>query len=88
MGRAKKSRKTRSANRLAKRFDRNMKRAQAIEHRDRTEAREAIESSDMPDALKKLLGALVDPLGSAHKMVVEQVIGKTGFDPRPKDDER
>lgn len=87
MGRAKKIRKARSERRRARRFDQNLKRAHAIiaEHREHAEARKAIEASDMPDGLKKLLGILVDPAGSAHEMVVEHVTENTGFDPRPKD---
>jgi len=88
MGRAKRSRKTRSANRRAKRFAKLSERVRAVceEQRERLRARKIIESSDAPEEVKTVLGMLVDPLGSMHDLV--QRIGReAGVDLAPKEEE-
>ena len=88
MSRAKKSRKIRSANRRAKRFAKLSERARAMyeEQRERSKARQLIESSDAPEEVKMALGMLVDPLGSMHSLI--QRIGReAGVDLAPKEEE-
>lgn len=88
MGRRKRSRKIRSANRRAKRLEKTLRRAQALvdEQRHRAEARKAINESDLPPEVKKAAGFLVDPLGAMHELVVEEVLKKVGQAP-PEEEE-
>lgn len=88
MGRAKRSRKTRSANRRAKRFAKLSERVRAVceEQRERLRARKIIESSDAPEEVKTVLCMLVDPLDGIRGMV--QRIGReAGVDLAPKEEE-
>lgn len=87
MSRAKKSRKIRSAHRRTKRLARTLRRARALveDQRQRSEARQLVNESDLPPEVKRALGLLVDPLGTAHE-IINEVMREAGVPPREEDE--
>lgn len=74
MSRAKRVRKARMATRIAKRLDKRIAAASAVfsafavDVRERARVRAEINASAAPEALKTVLGYLVDPLGTTADM--------------------
>lgn len=73
MGRAKKSRKIRAANRRRRRIEKAWQRYfdRLADLRTARAERRVIEASDLPEELKKALGLLVDPVGAVHDMMAQ-----------------
>lgn len=76
MSRAKRVRKARSAARRERRDTKTIKAAHSFfaEARERSEARKEISNSDAPDALKTVLGFLIDPIGFAVEKLREYTL--------------
>lgn len=83
MGRAKKSRKVRAANRRRKRIEKAWQRYfdRISDLRAARAERRVIEASELPEELKKALGLLVDPVGAVYDMMMVQMTG-----PRSEED--
>lgn len=75
MSRAKRVRKARSAARRARRDAKTIIRAHEffVEARERAAARKTINESDAPDAVKKVFGFLIDPVGFVAAEVFKRV---------------
>jgi hypothetical protein len=66
-----KARQSREAKRLGAVFMRHH--GFLVEQRERAQFRRELNASDMPDAVKTLVGALVDPVGFVHDIFVKEM---------------